>query len=205
MIDVKNKVLFIHVPRTGGSALENAYYKEFLSDQITYDDFLNEYVYFNHQKAFPGEPGKHWTYAEYSSAGLIEDVNEWHVFTIIRNTFDLVWSNWYLVNINLRRNNQPEFDWNEYIQQLRTRPALRDNINQSRYIYGADNVEIIMFENLTQDVKRVVNVDLPKIFNNDGYKDRQTHYTQSYDDRSIKLVKAIYAEDIERYKFTYDD
>ena len=139
------------------------------------------------------------------SGGLIEDLNEWHVFTIVRNTFDLVWSNWYLVNDYFRKINQPEIDWNEYMMRLQTIPHARDSINQSRFICGVDNVDIIMFENLTQDVKRVVNVDLPKKFNSNNYKDRQTHYTQAYNNQDIKLIKAMYAEDIERYKFTYGD
>lgn len=205
MIDIKNKVLFIHVPRTGGSALESVYYKKFLRDEFTYQEFLNECVYFNHQRTFPGQLGKHWTYAQYLNSGLIEDVNEWHVLTIVRNTFDLVWSNWYLVNDHFRNTNQPEINWNQYMRRLQTSPNARDRINQSRYIREVEGVDIIAFENLTQDIKRVVGVDLTKKSNHDKYINRQTYYTQAYDDQDIELVKIMYAEDIERYKFTYDD
>ena len=43
MIDLKNKVLFIHIPRTGGSEFCNQYYNHILSTDVDvdlYNDFL---------------------------------------------------------------------------------------------------------------------------------------------------------------------
>lgn len=202
MIDNKNKVLFIHVPRTGGSVLEREYWGKYLSNDMTSQEFWT--------KCHPVRTalvidGKHVTYKQYMESGLIKNIKDWKIFTIARNTFDLVWSNWYLVNGYKEQKNIPLISWKQYIHLLQTDPLERNRVNQSRYIEGSNNVDVIMYENLTQDVKRIVNLDIPCKFNARGYENRVSHYSEVYDERDIGVIKELYTEDIKRYNFTYDD
>ena len=89
MIDIHNKFLFIHIPRTNGSDFCNKYYNSFLSESVPEGDFIDYYV---------GNPclRKHFRYSEYLTHFNGLKLNQFKKVVAVRNPFDLMVSHYWM-------------------------------------------------------------------------------------------------------------
>ena len=193
MIDNPNKFLFLHVPRTAGSELTNLYYHKHWKKHITQDRYLKKYTC---EYLFK----KHRKFSDYVE-DYQKDFSDYSIWTITRNTFDLVWSSWFL-----SKKSYGELSFSEWIEWLHVNKHEQGNrINQSLYVEGVKNLNIISYENLVSDLREKLDLHTIKKFNANKYKSRKSHYSLDYSNDDIEKVKEMYKEDIEKYSFEFHD
>ena len=112
----KFNILFIHIPKTGGTSIEN-YFGEF--------DAVNDW---GKNKCLKSD--KHLTLQEYYDYKILpyDVLDNAKKFTVVRNPLDKLWSNYLYEWRNF-------IDWNFYLQKVRVRD-FSDNNYCYRYIQG---------------------------------------------------------------------
>ena len=169
--DDKNKVIFFHIPKTGGSSIELAI------GLLTLD---NGFGVNSNNKAM-----HHFTWEEYKNHLGIEKYNEYYKFSISRNPYDKVISDYFwLKNIGkLTHDNFQKKTFDEYLNycehiiknKLYNLTIYHDHfIPQHKFIYDDNNKlmidEILQFENfnyIENFMKIKYNVDINHINKNE--------------------------------------
>lgn len=104
----EEKIIFVHIPKSGGTSITEVMCKE---KQISHDDVL-------------ADPSKHYTLAQIYECLCDKDLNNYTIFLVIRDPFDIVYSsyNWhrYVEPDNPYRRGK-SFD--DYLRELSDRTA----------------------------------------------------------------------------------
>lgn len=206
MIDIENKILFVHVPKTAGTSVNNAI-------------FVNN----------PLEPKRksfwtnHNTLEEYRLKHPKLSLEKFFKFTIVRNPWDRLVSDYfhYKEQPLVRRGNVisardvavqrymprsfEEFVENNYYPISKFKPGrLRPQLDYLTLNGVVDMNFIARFENLEQDFKYIVEMvekhgaKLPKI-----RASRHRHYTEYYNEKTKALVAETYKEDISYFGYKF--
>jgi len=220
MIDTKNKIIFIHIPRTGGSQFSNHYYNDVLSEHLPVEIYSNYCSYGDFD-------AKHFRYKDYKHF-IGPKINEYKIVTVVRNSYDLAVSNWMMHYNSLETKSEAskEFckDFTSFVGWLEhqkkagnkhpnwTFLSPYNSMKQLEYIEGAENCEIIRYENYNQDVrkfflnnfgietklKRYTNDELRK---RESYKNRKMNYSIYYDSDLKKRIENLYRKEIDYFDY----
>lgn len=231
MIDIKNKVLFVHVPRTAGSNFCNMYYTNVLKNDICLDLYYDYVV---------GESTilKHLTFDEYKYIYRTQDLDTYKQVGIVRNIFDLVVSVFYqTIHANrgvtfyhkfIEKNNK-QISLESWIDCI-SRMSDTNNLNKpfeknprvlmtqsNHYMNCSDECTLIDFENYDAEVhdwfKENFNVEqnstkynktgLSKQYDKRPYPiERPVDYRDAYTDSTASQVAELFADEIEVFGFT---
>lgn len=200
MIDDKHKFIFIHIPKTGGTSIENAFKKRIKSNR------------------------KHLTVSDYENE-LESDIEKYFIFSVIRNPWDKLISYWKYrqgerhapIDGKITRFD----DWLKFISSLNL-DDLRGKTQKSNipdFRMGLDlqfnslinkqnkiNVNLVRFENLQNDFNTICDKigikrhHLPHI-----NKSRHKHYTEYYNEETKQIVAETYAKDIEYFGYNFGE
>lgn len=144
----KNNILFIHIPKTSGTYIENQLKKYEIGENLGYIEHLSTYK-------------QHLTYKQYKEL-YGEKINEYFIFTIIRNPYDRLYSAYkqyfssssdtYLIKM-IQSNNFEDFVINKLENILQSKNNYKGNIThilpQSEFIKNSmSNIKLIKYENL---------------------------------------------------------
>lgn len=164
MIDFKNKIIFIHIPKTGGTAIERYFARiRRLHDR----DLAALFIFKNPDKRSALERGmQHCSLGMYESlvfGGRIPD--DFRLFTVVREPEERFWSEW-------RWRRLPPTHWPLPSMRLSVRAliwlshqrfTLLKDLNshmrpQSAYLEGvsADRVRVLRHESLDDEFQRLV-------------------------------------------------
>lgn len=191
----KHKLLFIHIPKTAGLSVCNA---------------------------FGSNTQTHNPLSHYES---LCDVSEYFKFTIVRNPWDRFLSAYFYLkgsdrvmkaieqgNINIERLHDKisEFDtFDDFCEYSRETPRLmKFNVHfrpQVSFLEDGIFDFIGRYENLSAslryvcDVNDIPMVDIPHINQSD-----HLHYAEYYNSNTIELVQDFYAEDIKRFGYKFN-
>jgi hypothetical protein len=169
MIDLKNRILFVHVPKAAGTSVEE-YFRQLRGlDEVD----IPALGIFKNAKASNLERGnQHCSlemYEKYYFGGPVPE--DWRLFTVVRNPYNRFWSEW-----KYRRLPPPQ---RFYVSTLLSVPMLirlsekpierLKDLNshmrpQSTYVTGLsrDRLRILKFENITQEFSQLCrDWDLP--------------------------------------------
>jgi chondroitin 4-sulfotransferase 11 len=195
MISHKYKCIFVHIPKTAGTSIENA-----LRD-----------------KRVPFEGGSTHFGALYYKKRFPEKYKKYLKFSIIRNPWARLVSGFFYFkkggNGGLQDRQKGKLfgsDFKSFVRNINTFNKIEDPhflLPQWKYIYIDGSLEIdylLRFEHIKKDynsLRQKLGLPLKNL-----YKTRQTphkHYTEYYDDETRKIVAERYAKDIEYlgYKF----
>lgn len=204
MIDHSNKTIFIHIPKTGGTSIEEYFFPN-------YDEFL--YLKYNRNKAIKGDV-KHADVNNIipRSGDLTqEQFDAYYKFTCVRNPWDLVAS--YFVyhnnmlpgrfenikNIFNPKNSEQLNHYNRWVR-YQLRPQLDWITKDDQVIVD----KIIRFEDINKGFQEVLSDlnlsgSLPFVNKSEGRK----NYSEYYDDEAIEIVANHYKKDIEHFNYNY--
>ena len=207
MISEKNKFIFIHIPKTGGTSMESLFRKE-RRLALGWDN--NNKVYL-----------QHCTILQLKQLYNIE-VDKYFTFTFTRNPWDRAvsdYKSWFrpcfpfrdiikngtLKDYLLCRNGY------EQINHL-DNPSGRGDHFRSQYEYIIDErrnpiIDYVgKFENYQQDFDIVCDkIGIPKQKLPHKNKSNHKHYTEYYDNETKSIVAEKYAKDIEYFGYKFGE
>ncbi len=193
----KKKVLFIHIPKTGGSSIGT---------------ILKPYML-----KTPEIVG-HQGYDE-----CIKFYNPDYIFTVIRNPWD--WrSSWYHYIKEYPFDSGHIFEYekikflnfNEHLNWIYNEP--KENFTESNYngkvsklflksqsdYIGVGNVKLLRFENIKDDFEKyMLELGLEIKLDKKIRKSTNYNYREYYNKKSIEIVKKMWLVDINKFKYEY--
>jgi hypothetical protein len=195
-ISFKHKLIFIHIPKNAGTAITNAFN---MSD-------IGHHLPIYYKQKYP----KEWV--------------TFKKFAVVRNPWDRVVSNYEYAKLeksywHSNKNDRPygqhvdydslkDLSFDECINILFNSYGMLKHQgweNQYKYLKLGksyiDDIEIIKLENLQEELKNKINleVDIPTI-NSSEHKHYSTYYIN---DRLIHKVYLLYKEDIGKFKYKF--
>jgi hypothetical protein len=202
MISDKYKIIFIQIPKTGGTTIDNV--------------FSSCKIHIGHEyNNLAGDNIDHAKLSDLIKWNLItsEKAEKYFKFTFVRNPWDRVLSDYfYLSKINYI----PKLSFKEYLIELDKIVNKQESImfstkdyrahfrKQTEYLLDCDFDFVGKFENFQSDFNKICNI-IGKSKERLAKKNRtlHRHYSYYYDDESRTLADRIFKEDIQYlgYKF----
>ena len=162
MIDLKHRILFVHVPKAAGTSVEEYFRILRGLDEV---DIPALGIFKNNKASHLERGNQHCTlemYEQYFFGGPVPD--DWRLFTVIRNPYSRFWSEW-----KYRRLPPPErFYFSSLMSvpmliRLSDRPIARlKDLNshmrpQNTYLTGQsrDRLRILRFENVAEEFSQM--------------------------------------------------
>ena len=187
MICTKLKVIFIHIPRTGGTSIEQALV------------------------------GKNWWHVERATKHLTwfqarqiytEYWDQYLKFSVVRNPWDWMVSLYYAHNYT--RSAARGISWREYVKHPRLASHEQDTVIQSAII-GSEIDFVLRFENLGPDFKRLcarIGLEAPELPNYSARSGRvganKQHYSYYYDAELRDIIANRHKDDIRRFNYKFE-
>lgn len=196
MISLKNKFIFIHIPKCCGSSIEKA-----LAD----DSCIFKSGTWPHTFQF-NYPLNHCTLRDIEESKVLHpNFYEFYSFTFVRNPFDrLVSEYFYLKNrIELSNNIKKELI---YLANQNESGAMGNHcMYQHKFINDEINF-IGKVENLQEDFNIVCDkIGIPRQQLSHYNKTKHKHYTEYYDDETREIVAQKYAKDIDLFGYEFGE
>ena len=225
MISFKHKFIFIHIPRTGGTSIENSLldYSEDGVDWMSYvakgDDKVRKEIYDlvpskkvmelcdknNFDLSNENNSYKHLSYSNYKKI-LGDKINDFFIFSVIRNPYHRIASMYYgscpYKKFNLEKM------WKSRLRFLRA----------DSYFNNCKDIFLLRHENLKKDWKSLLSkldlplslplkhlnkgmsTNFPKIDN--GVRDYDALWDDiNYGQKELKFMNNIFSDEIEEYGY----
>ena len=199
MISHKHKIIFIHIPKTAGTSIDNF---------------------------FTGSFQRHSCAKDYQS--YLKDIifKEYFKFTVVRNPWDLIVSLYSMITKRQELGHEHEIKtfgkntFEKFVKQLVFEKHISgsglptnysesfDSMCQLNWIKDLSNEicmdHIIRFENLQEDFNIVCDkIKIPKTKLPNRNPTKHKHYTEYYDAEAREIIAEKYAEDIEYFNYKY--
>lgn len=192
MILPKQKILFVHIPKTGGSSIAHGL---FSLDGITYNSYYKLGVKLSENYLCAGEY-KH-AKASVLKERLGEDYNNYFKFAVVRNPWDRVASQFNWWQIHGGKNS-----FNEYLKKMEKQPNLQFPSQKS---FVTENDKLIVdavyrFEDLPKISKKFKFKLVHKKNRSEGVAKVSDTFRKDIN----KLVLSKYKEDLEFFDFKPD-
>tara|TARA_R110002167_G_scaffold337281_1_gene544752 strand:- start:1942 stop:2568 length:627 start_codon:yes stop_codon:yes gene_type:complete len=208
MIDHKKKVIFLHIPKTGGTSVEQVLGRDPIQETFYQHDHL---VYYK---------------SDCSNA-----YRSYYKFTIVRNPWDRVVSSYkFLTNRNLKFPgprvkkvftgltfkkfldkffNMVEEDFPGFPTGWFNKTMNRMRIGQLEFLDPIIDVDyIIRFENFQVDFNTIcdeIGIPRQQLPHANKSKSKHRHYTEYYDDETKQIVAEKYAKDIKYFGYEFGE
>ncbi len=201
MILDEQKLIFIHIPKTGGTSFEFAY--NYIHPG--FDQFINPFLI----KNLTQETDAHIP-AIVLKKSFPEKFDSYYKFCIVRNPWDRLLSSYLWIKRYQLKTNIGFRDW--IISGFKDTPEREMNIfvnfNQLDWITDNSGNIIIdyigQFDQIKQEfVKINQKLKIPKQKLPYINASRHIHYSYYYDDETKDIVREMYQKDIEYFGFKY--
>lgn len=196
----KANVLLIHIPKTGGTSIEDYFYSKFNIKKTIDTLWSNLTIQLNSHSL------QHCTYLElYERKDYFDiDFDKVKIIASVRNPYYRIVSDLFFNNM-IKKNTEQSIVF-EKIKEFLINPTKYDNHSRPQYEYLFDNnnkinekIHIIKNENLTESMKKLGYEDFD-IWENCSYKN-YFDYTTLLNNDSIKLINGFYSKDFELFGY----
>jgi len=185
-----DEILFIHVPKTAGSAI-HIYFKD-------------HYGLVGNQRADPLPEIHHMSYTDILKQN--PTLKTYFSFGFVRNPWDRLLSGF--LDFKQNRRQFREIDFKYFVQHIQDLGILNDVHFRSQkqfLVDGENSVNFIgRFENLINDFAAIcnkANINLTPLHKHRTTKHKK--YTEYYDKEMIKIVENIFKEDIKYFNYEF--
>lgn len=195
------KILFLHIPKTGGTTIEAAL------DMHKPECFF----YLNWYKNYRVCP-QHLYYSEL--AREVEGLSEYTTFTIVRNPFDRLVSEFYHVKNpnNLAFKDFGNLTFENFVEKVfifdsSKRKWLFDRHIEPQHLFleGCTQIEIFKFEEIEKCFDYLKNiVDKNLSFGHERKSRARKPFQEYYNNSTRMLVEEFYKKDLEMFSYTFD-
>ena len=189
-------ILFLHIPRTGGSIIENK---------------LKETYTMN----FYGPDASGLSLQHYTANELIKkniDINKMFSFTFVRNPFDKILSTYLNWSIHHTRSFDDYIDMVKNVVENKLYNKI-SAINTNDLSHFKPQVELLenlksdfvgRFENYENDIK-ILSKMHPKLscLSEINIKKREVDYKQHYSERNRNIIEELYKNDLLELRYTF--
>jgi hypothetical protein len=197
-------LLFIHIPKTGGTSLEQ--YLKKTNTQTLYSTGLYNHILYEKFKLISSL--QHLTYkkiCKYKNTLEVDFNEDLKIITIVRNPYDRIISD--LFYFDLIKENTSSDDVYKVITKYIYEDS-HDNHNIPQYEFLIDknnkiipNITIFKTETLTEDLKKYGFNDFNFIFHKNKQNIKKENYNTYLNNASIKLVNEFYKKDFEFFNY----
>lgn len=185
MISHRHQFIFVHIPKTAGTTIRAAFYRE-------YDELHNP----------------HHAGISKIKESLSEEVfQSYFKFGAVRNPWDREVSRYTYIKEEFRHidNDYCQNGFKEYLYTFSQRPNAL-NYNEIRVGGEISLNYIIKFENLQEDFNTACDkIGIPHRKLSHTNKSKHKHYTEYYDDETKQIVAKKYAKDIEHFGYKFGE
>jgi hypothetical protein len=199
----KNNLLFIHIPKTGGSSVENYFSKK-------YNIPLNNNSLFGENKLYTENTFyatlQHILYKTILKNKKLFKINEdkLQILSIVRNPYNKIISDLFYNNY-INKFSTKEYVFKALQKFINIDSRVVDNHNLPQYLFIQNNgiidsrIKILHTETLTKDMINLGYTDFNIITNKN--KDNINDYYKYLNNDSIKLINFYYSKDFELFNY----
>ena len=194
------KVVFLHIPRTGGTTVEKilGLYEPWPAVRV---DWLRGPYDRNGESV----QLQHLPLAELSKVAG-EDFTDWYKFAFVRNPWDRLVSAFSFMK-------GPKAGFPQFVERVQSVVATGDRIAgknchlRPQTDYALDELDFLgRFETFERDLTRVLEeIGVPPGDIPHAHKTKREHYSQYYDETTRRRVADIYARDIEMLEYHFGE
>lgn len=204
MISEKYNCIFVHIPRTGGTSIEEVIWPDM--EKRTVADLWMGFIDMYHNKYQTG--GLQHLLASQIRQEIGEAMfNQSYRFTVVRNPWDKAVSQYSLMKyrkvlrdfIGMQEND----DFKTYLSLIQRREHVQW-MPQYRFFLDENGEQLVhfigRFENFNADVTTILDqlgIRVDAIPHSDMNKTSRGSFREYYDDESMETVREIYRQDIE--------
>ena len=188
MINYTDKIIFIHIPKCGGTSVKNTLPHKFCGDRhgkLSWDlDKLNDVSF---------------------------------CFTFVRNPWSRAVSAFHYLNSGGSQNRQDKMYYRKFLARHKNSfssyvksgnfKRVKHFKRMSYYLDRIESLDFIgRFENLQEDFNTICDkIGIPRKQLPHKNNTKHKHYTEYYDDETRQIIAQRYAEDIELFKYEFGE
>ena len=196
-------ILFIHVPKTGGSSVEK-YFEKKINKKLSKELLYSKEEKFNGLHSY-----QHMTYSEILINKELLKINlnnETFIFAVVRNPYERIISELFFRKM-IKKCSSPKYVEKQIINYLKSNETY-DNHKTPQYFFIIyengminNNIKIIKTENLNNDMKNIGFTDFENIEELKTHRNNVDYYNY-LNNNSIKIINEYYLLDF--IIFDYD-
>ena len=195
-------LLFIHIPKTGGSSLETYFSKKFNMP-------LNDSTLFNTAKRFKGVSFQHQTYQSLITYPQIFKIDNSHnnlkILSVVRSPYHRLISDLFFFKY-ITANSSQAFVFKVLATKYFNTFGANDNHKKPQYLFLLDKDGKMLEENITIMRMETLNADMAKLGYTDfNIKAQSSNVKRDYmsflNADSIKLINTVYKQDFELFGY----
>ena len=196
-------LLFIHIPKTGGSNIEN-----FFMNYFKKKPKINNLLSNNINLKINNHSLQHMTYKEYYDNKDFFNLNfnnNMKILTVVRNPYNRIISDLFYLKFANKKNNQKEIE--DIIKKYLDSVHLYDNHKLEQYKFIIDennniinNIIILKSEKLNEQMSDLGFPDFTNFCNNTNTKITKNYYNY-LNKNSINLINEYYKQDFDYFNY----
>jgi chondroitin 4-sulfotransferase 11 len=201
MISHKHKCIFVHIPKTGGSSIENVFLGKSVPPKYQYSYKKRKYHFkINEQHAFPHEMRRCYGITSWS---------EYFKFIIVRNPWErFVSYRFHMLNHNLLHK---DISFNSFVNMFfdKNKNPIKKEKHRAMIepcmSWITDDIDYIMrLESIDLEFNIVCDkIGIPRQKPPHIGKTNHKHYTEYYNEETKQIIAEKYAKDIEHFGYGF--